>query len=74
MIWNSFCDSPAVRDDVGSSMMMMRARSARALAISTICISPTVRLETGVSGGWARPTRCSKLPRPRSASRAGAAG
>ena len=44
---------------VGSSMMMTRASSDRALAISTICIWPAVRIATGVVGGRSRPTRLS---------------
>ena len=55
MISNSCSDSPAVSDDVGSSMMMMRAFRASALAISTICICPAVKLETGVVGRHPQP-------------------
>ena len=62
MISKSCCDSPAVRDLVGSSMMISRASIASALAISTICIWPAVRVETGVVGGRAKPTRLKQSP------------
>ena len=65
MMPNSCSDSPAVSDDVGSSMMMMRAFSDSALAISTICICPAVSVETGVVGGSFKPTRSSSSARRR---------
>src|SRR3954451_1731422 len=50
-IVKSCWDSPAVRLDVGSSMMMSFASKASAVAISTSCICPAVSSETGVGGG-----------------------
>ena len=62
MILKSCSDSPAASEDVGSSMMMMRAFKASALAISTICIWPAVSSETGVVGGRSRSDAGEQLP------------
>ena len=57
MILKSCSDSLLAKDEVGSSMMMMRALVDSAFAISTICIWPAVRRETSVVTGMRRPTR-----------------
>ena len=43
---NSFSISFEVREEVGSSMAMMRALTDSALAISTSCFSATLRFST----------------------------
>ena len=67
MISNRCSDSPAVSDEVGSSMMMMRALSDSALAISTICICPVRERETGVVGRHAQADALEQRRRSRSA-------
>ena len=51
--------------DVGSSMMMSRARAERARAISTICCSATERFDTRASGSIVQSNPLGDCPRLR---------